>query len=128
MDMENDGFDGGEVNEAARKYDRDKRYTYADYESWDDENRYELIDGVVYMMSAPSIEHQGILVELSRQLANFLVGKPCRVFVAPCDVCISGLGDEDDSVVQPDIFVVCDESKLDKKYCNGAPDMVIEIL
>jgi len=128
MDIENESTGESEVNETARKYDRDKRYTYADYESWDDENRYELIDGIAYMMSAPSMEHQSILVELSRQIANFLVGKPCRVFVAPCDVCISGLGDEDDTVVQPNIFVVCDESKVETKYCNGAPDMVIEIL
>ena len=80
------------------------------------------------MMSAPTTEHQSILGELHRQFANFLKGKICKVFLAPCDVCLSGLGDEDDTVVQPDLLVVCDESKLDKKRCNGAPDMVIEIL
>ena len=117
-----------EVHEAIRKYNEDKRCTYADYELWDDDVRYELIDGVAYMMSAPSIEHQSILGELYRQLANFLKGKSCRVFAAPCDVCLTGLGDEDDTVVQPDILIVCDESKLDKKRCNGAPDMTIEIL
>jgi len=128
MDITNKGPGESEVNEAIRKYDEDKRYTYADYESWDDENRYELIDGIAYMMSAPTTAHQSILMELSRQFANFLKGKSCRVFAAPYDVCLNGLGDEDDTVVQPDILVVCDDSKIDKKRCNGAPDMVIEIL
>ena len=128
MDFKDNDSGDIEVNEAVPKYDEDKRYTYADYAAWDDDNRYELIDGVAYMMSAPSIEHQGISMELSKQLAVFLTGKQCRVFAAPCDVCINGLGDEDDIVVQPDLLVVCDESKLDGKRCNGAPDMTIEIL
>ena len=120
--------DGLEVHEAVRKYDENKRYTYADYESWDDDNRYQLIDGLVYMMSAPTVDHQSILGELYLQLAIFLKGKPCRVFLSPFDVCLNGLGDEDTTVVQPDILVICDELKLDKKRCNGAPDMTIEIL
>jgi len=128
MDFTNKGPGDTEVSEAVPKYDKDKRYTYADYESWDDDIRYELIDGVAHMMSAPSTAHQIILTELSRQLANFLKGKPCRVFVAAYDVCLNGLGDEDYTVVQPDILVVCDESKIEKRRCNGAPDMVIEIL
>jgi len=128
MDIKNDGTDDIEVNEAVRKYDEDKRYTYTDYESWDDGNRYELIDGVAHIMYAPSTEHQSISMSLSYQLFDFLKGTPCRVFAAPYDVCLNGLGDEDDTVVQPDILVVCDESKIDKKRCNGAPDMAIEIL
>ena len=128
MDITNNESGESEVSEAIRKYDEDKRYTYTDYESWDDENRYELIDGIAYMMSAPTLEHQSILGELYLQLATWLKGKSCKVFLSPCDVCLTGLGDEDDTVVQPDILIVCDESKLDKKRCNGAPDMVIEIL
>ena len=131
MDKKKSGPDSySEVNEAVQKYkrDRDKKFTYADYESWDDENRYELIDGVEFMMSAPSTAHQSILIELSRQIANFLKGKSCRVFTSPYDVCLNGLGDDDYTVVQPDILVVCDKSKIDEKRCNGAPDMVIEIL
>jgi len=111
-----------------QQYSAEKRYTYADYASWDDEIRYELIDGVPYMMSAPSRIHQKISVELSRQLANFLKGKPCEVYHAPFDVCLNAKGDDDDTVVQPDILVVCNMSKLDGKRCNGAPDMAIEIL
>jgi len=128
MDINNGDSGEIEVNEAVPKYENDTRYTYADYASWDDDIRYELIDGIPYVMYAPTTTHQGILMDLSRQLASFLKGKPCRVFAAPCDVCLSGLGDEDDTVVQPDILVVCDESKIEKKYCNGAPDMTIEIL
>jgi len=128
MDNTNSGSDNNEVGEAIRKYDADKRFTYSDYESWDDGNRYELIDGFAYMMSAPSTAHQSILMDLSRQFATFLKGKQCKVFAAPCDVCLNGLGDEDDTVVQPDLLVVCDETKIEKKRCNGAPDMTVEIL
>ena len=116
-----------EVNEAVKKYKPDERFTYSDYASWDDDNRYELIDGKAYLMSAPSVAHQSVLMELSRQLANFLVGKKCKVLAAPFDVCLNAKGDDDDTVVQPDIVVICDMSILDKKRCNGAPDMVIEI-
>ena len=118
-----------EVNETAKSYNMpNDRYTYADYVTWDDDIRYELIDGIAYMMSAPTINHQSISMELSRQFANFLIGKSCKVFAAPCDVCLNGLSDSDDTVVQPDILVVCDDSKIDDKRCNGAPDLIIEIL
>ena len=116
------------IKETARKYERDERFTYADYAGWDDDNRYELIDGKVYLMSAPSVEHQSIIGELFLQLANYLRDKPCKVFVSPLDVCLNAKGDDDDTVVQPDIIVVCDQSILDKKRCNGAPDLVVEII
>jgi len=120
--------DKSEVRETVRQYKPKERYTYADYAGWDDDNRYELIDGEVFLMSAPSTEHQRVLRELFLQIAGFLKGKQCEVFVAPFDVCLTGRGDEDDTVVQPDILVICDKSILDKKRCNGAPDLVIEIL
>jgi Uma2 family endonuclease len=106
------------------------RYTYADYASWDTDERYEIIDGEAFMMSAPGITHQTISGELFGQFWNFLKGKPCRVFAAPLDVRLFPREDEgDDTVVQPDILVVCDESKLaDNRSCRGAPDLVIEIL
>jgi Uma2 family endonuclease len=104
-------------------------YTYADYLEWDDGKRYELIEGIAYMMAAPSIDHQSISGEIFRQFSNFLLGKSCRVFAAPLDVRIfpqKNLGDN--TVVQPDLLVVCDKTKLAKRSCNGAPDLVIEIL
>ena len=117
-----------EVREAIRKYNPKKPYTYADYVGWDDDIRCELINGEIVVMDAPSFDHQRILMELSRQLANFLVGKKCVIVPAPFDVCIFGKGDDDTTVVQPDIVVICDKAILDKKRCNGAPDFVIEIL
>jgi len=113
------------VKETMEKYER---YTYSDYEKWDDGNRYELIDGEMFMMTAPLVEHQRVSSKLHGQLWNFLREKQCEVFSAPFDVCLNAEGDEDDTVVQPDLLVVCDKSKLDKKRCNGAPDMVVEIL
>ena len=107
---------------------QDKKYTYADYVTWGDDKRYELIDGEIYMMSAPSLDHQAISRELSRRLANYLDGKTCEVFSAPCDVRLNA-GAEDNTVVQPDIIVVCDPEKIkDRKTCQGAPDLIIEIL
>ena len=116
-------MDKFEVKETAEKY------IYSDYAKFDDEIRRELIDGVIYMMApAPSQKHQEISAELTRQLKNFLLGKPCKVFHAPFDVCLNAAGDSDNTVVQPDVLVVCDKSKLDGKRCDGAPDFIIEIL
>ena len=111
-------------------YKLEETYTYEDYLSWDDDERYELIDGIVYMMAAPSIAHQAILSELLGTIWSFLKGKPCKVFAAPFDVRLFPEEDlSDTTVVQPDIVVVCDPSKLsDGKACRGAPDLVIEIL
>jgi len=106
-----------------------ERYTYADYEQWgDDYPRCELIDGVVYMMASPSRVHQQISGRLLFQLQLFLHGKTCEVYHAPFDVRLNYAA-ADDTVVQPDLLVVCDMSKLENgKHCLGAPDLVIEIL
>lgn len=115
-----------------------ERYTYADYLTWDDRARWELLEGAPYlngepyMSPAPRREHQRISVELLRQLSNFLDGKPCQVYHAPFDVRLSfGEEGEDpenpDTVVQPDLSVVCDPGKLDDTGCKGAPDMIVEI-
>jgi Uma2 family endonuclease len=111
-------------------YQLEESFTYADYLSWDEDERYELIDGVPYMMAAPTVAHQAILSELFGAIWNFLNEKPCKVFVAPFDVRLFPEEDSSDTtVVQPDIVVICDPSKLsDGKACRGAPDLVIEIL
>jgi len=105
-------------------------YTYEDYESFPEDFRCELIDGVVYMMSAPDIWHQDMLGDLYTKIRAYLIGKKCRVFMAPFDVRLFPRKDKKDrTVVQPDIIIVCDEDKLsDGKACRGAPDLVIEIL
>lgn len=108
------------------------QYTYADYLTWNDGSRRELIDGEPLLLASPSGRHQEISGELFRQLANFLEGKKYRVYSAPLDVRL--FQQEDDrpedvqTVVQPDLLVVCDPSKIDNHGCKGAPDMIIEIL
>ncbi|MDR1277242.1 MAG: Uma2 family endonuclease [Treponema sp.] len=114
----------------AFEMDEKSRYTYADYLAWDTDKRYEIINGEAYMMAAPSVAHQAVSRELLLQFGNFLKGKPCQVFTAPFDVRLFPTEDgSDDTVVQPDLLIICDRSKIaDGKACRGAPDMVIEIL
>ena len=119
-----------EINEASPEYKRNERYTYADYCSWDDGERWEIIDGEAYAMSpAPLREHQSISAKLVTQIGLFLKGKTCEVFAAPFDVRLN-VGRGDDTVVQPDILIVCDKTKFDPegKGVVGAPDLIIEIL
>ena len=112
---------------------KQRRYTFADMLAWTDNERAELISGEVFSMApAPSRSHQEIGGEVFRQLANYLEGKKCKVYYAPFDVRLfekDGDAPEDvDTVVEPDITVVCDLSKLDDRGCKGAPDMVVEVL
>lgn len=108
------------------------RYTFADVLSWEENDRVELIDGEAYMMAPPSRIHQKISGEIFRQLANFLIGKNCEVYPAPFGVRLfekDGDRPKDvDTIVEPDISVICDKNKLDKYGCKGAPDLIIEIL
>lgn len=102
-----------------------ERHTYGDYLSWPEGVRYELIDGRAYLMApAPNLEHQDIAGEIYRQLSNALEGKPCRALIAPVDVRLPKAdesGEAIDTVVQPDVMVVCDESRLDRRGVRGAP-------
>jgi Uma2 family endonuclease len=112
---------------------RDERHhTYGDYLRWPEEVRYELIEGVAYAMApALSRRHQEVLLELARQVANALQGSSCRTFVAPFDVRLPRGAERDeeaDTVVQPDLSVVCDAAKLDERGCRGAPDWIVEVL
>ena len=112
--------------------DINKVYTYADYYKWKFDERVELIKGRIFKMSpAPTSAHQVVSRELSGLLWLFLKGKQCQVFSAPFDVRIPKRSKEDKdiiTVVQPDICVICDSGKIDRKGCVGAPDIVIEIL
>ena len=104
------------------------RYTYADYLEWEGPERYQLINGEVFMMASPSVTHQALVMELSTQFNVFLRGKPCRVFAAPLDVRLFPKDDNsDNTVVQPDLLVVCDKGKLGRAV-NGPPDLAIEIV
>ena len=111
--------------------DLNKVYTYADYFKWEFEARVELIKGKIYEMSAPNRLHQKISTYLNAMFFNYLRGKKCGVYAAPFDVRFPRKSKDDKdilTVVQPDICVVCDESKLDERGCIGAPDIIVEIL
>jgi len=102
-------------------------YTYSDWKYW--EGRWELIEGTAYDMSpAPSYEHQRISADIFLKLKIYLKDKNCKVFYAPLDVFLKKTNNEKDTVVQPDILVVCDPEKLESKGVNGSPDLCIEIV
>jgi len=112
--------------------DLDRSYTYADYFKWRFEERVELIKGKIFKMSpAPNRIHQEVTGNIYLQFGIFLQGRSCKVYTAPFDVRIprtSGVDKEIVTVLQPDVCVVCDTSKLDKRGCIGAPDIVVEVL
>ncbi len=101
--------------------------TLNQYEALPENVRAEIFDGQISYMASPSQNHQILSMELSTILNTYLKSKnsPCRVFHAPFDVKLS---DTPLTIVQPDLMIICDISKLDKKRCNGAPDFIIEIV
>jgi Uma2 family endonuclease len=100
------------------------RFSWAEYRSWPDDERWELIDGVAYAMSpAPSTRHQAIVGGLFARIEQQLRGRPCRPFVAPTDVKLS-----EQDVVQPDILVVCRPERIHDSHIEGAPDLIVEVL
>jgi Uma2 family endonuclease len=112
--------------------DIDKSYTYSDYVKWSFKERVELLKGKIFKMSpAPNDIHQKLSGQLFGLIWSHLRGHKCQVRSAPYDVRLSrrSVNDEDIiTVLQPDICVICDESKIDRKGCIGAPDIVVEIL
>lgn len=110
----------------------ERRFTYADNRQWPDNERWELIDGVAYAMSpAPTISHQIMTGQLFRQIDQALDASPCRALIAPVDVLLPAANEADDqatTVVQPDILVVCDPTKVTENNIHGAPDWIIEVL
>ncbi|MDR0928007.1 MAG: Uma2 family endonuclease [Ignavibacteria bacterium] len=118
--------------------DLTQRYTYADYLTWLDDKRRELIDGVISFISkmspAPNLFHAGISWNIVHKLGSYIKKHKgnCKIFYAPFDVRFverDNVTDKDiRTVVQPDILIVCDPSKLDKRGCIGAPDFIAEIV
>lgn len=129
-------YDADDIKEVSRFSDLDPAayYSYSNYLKWKFEDRVELIKGKLFKMSpAPSRKHQEVSKNLFLQLGNFLLNKPCKLYAAPFDVRIPTKDQPKEdkvihNVLQPDLLVVCDLSKLDDKGCIGAPDIVIEIL
>ncbi len=112
-----------------------KPFSYADYRLWPENERggrWELINGGACAMApAPSIVHQTLVGQLFRQIDEALDGVSCRALIAPVDVLLPAgdeAGDEVTTVVQPDILVVCDPSKIGETHVRGAPDWIIEVL
>lgn len=107
-------------------------FTYGDYREWVGEERWELLDGQAYAMSpAPSRRHQQITGRLFSRIEVFLRDRPCEVYTAPFDVRLPAADEADEAietVVQPDVAVICDPDKLDDAGCRGAPDWIIEVL
>jgi Uma2 family endonuclease len=119
------------MSDEAKKILEKDHHTYADYKAWelDQGERYELIGGEAYAMSAPNDFHQAIVAELIYQFHHFLRGKPCKVRPSPYDVRLFFKEDEsDDTVVQPDLSVICDEKKRGYEGGRGAPDLIVEVL
>lgn len=107
-------------------------FSFADCLLWDEPEQAEIINGEIYLMVPPSSTHQRISMELSRQIANYLDGKRCQVYSAPFAVRLfetdTDSPEDVDTMVEPDISVICDRNKIDEHGCKGAPDLVIEIL
>lgn len=102
----------------------DRKFTYADYLTWPDEERWELIDGEAYDMTpAPTTSHQRIAQKFFVRFDSFFSGKGCTPFIAPTDVVFDEM-----NVVQPDLLVVCDQAKITEANIQGAPDLIVEVL
>lgn len=124
-----------EIDEPVKQFnelDASLTYSYASYLNWLFPERVELIAGKIFKMSpAPSSVHQVVVGNIFLKLGNFLKKQPCKVFISPFDVRFPGKSDDDKeifTVLQPDICVICDRSKIDVRGCIGAPDLVVEVL
>jgi len=126
------------MNGSLAEQPKNGNYTYEDYISWDDGQRYELINGYVYMLAAPTTQHQRISMAMAAAMYDYLKDKSCEVFAAPFDVRLFEASEEKkkkflriyqkEVIAQPDLSIVCDPDQLDEKGCNGAPTLVVEIL
>lgn len=106
-------------------------YDYEKYQKLEDNGRYEIIEGRLYNLApSPSVFHQHVCGNIYHKLRIFLQDKECVPFISPVDVRLAPKGSEDrniKNVVQPDVFVVCDKSKIDQKGIVGAPEFVVEV-
>ncbi|MCR4908247.1 MAG: Uma2 family endonuclease [Lachnospiraceae bacterium] len=106
---------------------QNRKYTVEEFEALPEDERYELINGELYAMAAPEWIHQELVAGLVNEIKNYIRSKKgdCRVLPAPFDVRLFA---EEDTIVEPDITVICERDKISKKGCTGAPDWIIEIV
>ena len=121
-----EGVNVEELREALA-YDVTRKYTLEDYYNLPEDVRVELIDGSFFFMEAPSATHQTILGELHYIIKSYIKEHkgPCKVYLSPFDV---RLDNDNKTMVQPDLMVICEKNKVDDKRCNGAPDFLVEIV
>lgn len=101
-----------------------QRFSWSEYKQWPEEERWQIIDGQAFCMTAaPNIRHQKVTGNFYRIIANKLSGKPCVPFIAPTDVVF-----DNHNIVQPDVLVVCEKSRITDANIQGAPDLVMEVL
>ena len=122
------------VHEEAKRYQPARKISYEEYMTLVEasDQRYELIDGEIYLLASPGFTHQVVVNEITGRFYNYFKGKPCRSLTAPFDVRLFGFAtkfEEDPNVVQPDVVVICDEEKVnaDNKY-EGIPVLIVEVL
>ena len=108
------------------KTDHTETYTYKDYMNWDDSERWELINGIPYMMASPTPEHQQIALQMSTEFNLYFRKHKCQAFIAPLDVIFED-NENVNTVVQPDLFVMCDEFGHTTRI-TGIPMLIVEIL
>jgi Uma2 family endonuclease len=109
-----------------------QKYTYKDYRTWPEDERWELIHGEAFALAAPSTAHQDWVLEIAAQLKAQLRGKPCKPYIAPVDLmpylATSDDFDKADTVIQPDVLVICDNGQNRGQAIVGAPAFVVEVL
>ena len=103
---------------------KDQKYSYADYITWPDGERWEVIGGEAWNMTpAPTTGHQRLVRKLLSRFSAELEGSPCEPFAAPTDVVF-----DDENIVQPDLLIVCDREKITPAHIRGAPDLIAEVI
>ena len=122
------------VHEESKDYKTTRKISYEEYMALVDssDQRYELIDGEIYLLASPSFKHQIVVNEIAWHFNNYFRGKPCRSLTAPLDVRLFGFAnkfEEDPNVVQPDVVVICDQDKVNEsnRY-EGIPTLIVEVL
>ncbi|MEN6327883.1 MAG: type II toxin-antitoxin system prevent-host-death family antitoxin [Syntrophomonas sp.] len=122
------------IHEESGNYKTNRRISYEEYMALVDssDQRYELIDGEIYLLASPNFKHQIVVNEIAWHFYNYFKGKPCKSLTAPLDVRLFGFAakfEEDPNVVQPDVVVICDLDKVNESYkYEGVPALVVEVL